>query len=279
MTGLPSRHGRHGTGVVARPRAGRGVPGGPGGRPVWPRATYDEMLAALGGPSRRRGDPVAVVERLADAARALRHGGAPVLRLRHRRFAARRPGRGRAHQRLGPERRHQRADSGRGRRGGGGRRVDRRRLGTAGGHGCRLRDRRDDGQLHLPLRGPARRSLPSRLGRRRSAGCSRRRACASWSVAIGTTPSTVPCATSASARSRWSRSTPTVRVASPSPRCRTRSRPVTARRSCACRPARCTPAPSTTSPLRSRSPVSTTRGCTSTARSGSGPRPARRTGT
>ena len=38
-------------------------------RPVWPRATFDEMLAALGGPLPEAGeDPVAVVERLAATA-------------------------------------------------------------------------------------------------------------------------------------------------------------------------------------------------------------------
>src|ERR687897_1005167 len=42
---------------------------GLGARPGWPRGTYEEMLAALGGPLPEEGeDPVAVLEQLAAAA-------------------------------------------------------------------------------------------------------------------------------------------------------------------------------------------------------------------
>ena len=189
------------------------------------------------------------------------------------------PGRRRADLRLGPERRGQRAHPGRGRCGGRRRRVDRRRARAARRHGGRLRHRRDDGQLLLPLGRAARRARPARLGRRRAravrgaAGACRgrappprhdrpRRALPRPRPGLGR-------------RGRHRRRGTHLRRR----RCEARSPPATDRRSSASAPARCTPARSTTSPRRSRSPGSTTRGCTSTARSGSGPRPARRTGT
>ena len=79
---------------------------------MWPRATFEDMLAALGGPLPEAGeDPVAVVEELAATADPGLSGKAGP------RFfgfviggsTAGRTGRRRADRRLGPERRHQRA--------------------------------------------------------------------------------------------------------------------------------------------------------------------------
>ena len=149
----------------------QGFLAGLGSRPVWPRATFEEMLAAFDGPLPESGaDPVAVVEELARTADAGLAGtagprffgfviggsmpaalGADVLTSD-----------------LGPERRHQPADARRGRRRGRGRPLGGRGPGPARRLGRRLGDRRDDGQLHVPLRRPARSPGPGRVGRRRS---------------------------------------------------------------------------------------------------------------
>ena len=154
-------------------------------RPVWPRATFEDMLAAFDEPLPDEGaDPVAVVEELAATADAgaVGHRRPALLRVRHRRRPARGARRRRPDQRLGPERRHQLADPGR-RGGRGGRRpLDRGRARPAGRLGRRVRDRRDDGQLLLPVRRAARRARAAPGGTSRSAVCSTRRGCASWSA-------------------------------------------------------------------------------------------------
>ena len=116
-------------------------------------------------------------------------------------------------------------------------RVAARAVRPAARVGRRLRHRLPDGELHLPGRGAPRRAAPRRLGRRgrrpaRRAAHQRRRLAPSR-----TSPSTSPCATSASARARCSASRPTSRGACAPTPARAAGDARRARRSSARRPA------------------------------------------
>ena len=189
-------------------------------RPVWPRATFEEMLAALGGPLPEAGeDPVAVVERLAATADPGLSGtagprffgfviggslpaalGADVLTSvwdQNAGINALTPAAAAAEVVAGE--------------------WIVEALGLPAGYGGRLRHRRDDGQLLLPVGGAPRRAGPPRLGRR---GARALRGPAGARRGRPPPPrhrSTAPCATSGSARTRSSRSTPTTRAGSRSP--------------------------------------------------------------
>ena len=246
-------------------------------RPVPPRLDTDGIADRL------RARPAGRPDRSGDRRRRARGGlrprpdrdaGRPVLRLRHRRHPSRRARRRLAGQRVGPEHRparaHARPLGGRGAHRG----VAARPARPPGGERGRLRHRRHDGQLHLPRRRPRRGAAPRTAGTSPRRGSSARPAYASWSAPSGTTPSTWRCATSGWARrSRWP---PTTRAGSRPPPSPPRSRRATGgRRSCASRPATCTPARSTRSPRPSPPPTTRARGCTSTAPSGCSPRPRR----
>ena len=246
-----------------------------------PQAQVEELVERLGptlpdGPQ----DPAAVVEHLADRARAGadRDAVGPVLRDGDRRLPPGRAGRGLAGQRVGPERRAGPAHPGGDRDRAGGERVAARPARPPGRQRGRVRHRRHDGQLHLPGRGPRRGAAPRRLGRRRArahgepgrpgpggGGAARHRR---------------PGAALPRASVPPSRSAPTARGGwTPPPWRGARGQRRRARRWSASRPATCTRAATTRSPRRSRSRTATAPGCTSTAPSGSSrPRP-RRTAT
>ena len=124
-----------------------------GTRHVGPRATAADLAADFGGPLPSDGMPAAeVVDYLAAKAEPglMAMPSGPLLRLGHRRHAARRPGRRLAGQRLGPERRAALRDPGhRGHRGGR-RQLAARAARASGGVRRRLRHRRHDGQLRRP---------------------------------------------------------------------------------------------------------------------------------
>ena len=112
-------------------------------------------------------------------------------------------------------------------------------------------------------------------GTSRPTGCPARRGCGCWSAPRGTDRSCWRCATSASGVPEQVAVDAQGRLDADdlAPPAGGRRR---ARRSSACRPATSTPARSTRWPGRSRSPRAPAPGCTSTARSGSGPPSSRR---
>ncbi len=164
---------------------------------------------------------------------------------------------------------------GRGRR----QRLAARPAGAARGQRRRLRHRGDDGQLHLPGRRPADevlRRVGWDVGQHGLTGAPRVR------VLVGAERhDTVDLAL------RYlGLGAPEVVAADDQGRIgpgaladRTRAAARTARRSCCCRPATCTPAASTPSPRRSRWRTGTAPGCTSTAPSGCSPQHRRDIGT
>ena len=164
--------------------------------------------------------------------------GGALLRLRHRRRAARDASAPTGSRRLGPERRARRA-----RAVGGGRRGDRRRLAQGpvrppGRRVVRVHDRLPDGARDGARRRAARTCSTTRLGRRSgglagSPPITRRRRRA---AARDRRPR-APAARASAARRSWS-SRPTPRGACGPTRCARRSRRSTARRSCARRRAR-----------------------------------------
>ena len=202
-------------------------------------------------------------------------GRAALLRLRHRRRAARRARRRLADLGLGPERGPARLVARRGRGRGG-----RRRAGCSTCSACPpdasvgFVDRRPDGELHRPRRGRHARARARGLGRRGATACPARRRCASSSASEAHATISGRCACSASAPSacaraadaqgrmrptlcatRWRRRRAGDRLRAGGQRQHRRLRPLRRdRRRCAQRAAR---------------------GCTSTAPSGSGRRPAR----
>ncbi len=190
---------------------------------------------------------------------------AALLRLGHRRYAARGAGRRLAGQRMGPEHRHA-SHPGR-RRGRGGRGGGCWTCSGSVGQRRRVRDGRHDGELH-------------RTGRRRQqvlgdAGWDSTGGLAATTVGVlvgpsDTTRSTWRCATSGSAHRLWCR--PTTRAGFAWTRWRRRWRPAAVRRSCACRLATSIPARSIRFARAPRLPTARAHGSTSTVRSGCGPR-------
>ncbi len=150
-------------------------------RPVVPLMPPEELGAHLAVPlPDAPTDPLEVIEMLASELDSglVATAGATVLRIRHRRSAARSTGRGLADLGMGSEHRPlRRRACGLLRREGGGRmgqgdpRPPRQRVG-------RIRHRLSDGTRHLPCRSTSRRPRSSRLGRRA------RRTCASPGVRV-----------------------------------------------------------------------------------------------
>ena len=149
------------------------------------------------------------------------HGVRAVLRLRHRRHAARGPRRGLADQHLGPERRHALGDAGGQRAGGGGRAVAARAARTA------ARTAASAGSPAPPWRTsrPRGRAVPragaGRLERRGRTDCRARRGCGCWSAR--SVHSSVEVALRISAWGRRSSCRPTSRAGCGPPRSRPRS--------------------------------------------------------
>ena len=205
--------------------------------------------------------------------RADRDAGRAVLRLRHRRHPSRRARRRLAGQRVGPEHRAAHRSPPPTRRS---RTSPRRGCSTCSGSRAEsavgfvtggtmanftcLAAARDEvlRRARLGRRGPGAGRLARRTRPRRRRAARHHR----------------PRAALPRARARPSRWPPTTRAGSRPPRSPPPSRRATAgRRSCASRPATCTPAPSTRSSRPSPRPTTRARGCTSTGRSGSSPPP------
>ena len=137
----------------------------------------------------------------------------------------------------------------------------------------------DDGQLHLPGRRPARGAAAGGLERRGRRPGRRSAGCGCWSVRSGTTRSTWRCASWVWVRRGarwWPRTSRDGSGWTRWPRRWLPARPD--RPSSACRPGTCTAGRSTPSATPSTWPTGTAPGCTSTARSGCGPRPRRGSG-
>ena len=203
-------------------------------RPVGGPVDLAALRAALGGPL-----PDGVEDPVGDGGLAGaggrrgtgRLGRSALLRVRRRRQPAGRPGRRLADLDLGPERRPVRPVAG-GRGGRGGRRrLARRAARPAVRDERRVRDRRHDGQLHRPGRGPPRRAGARPAGTSSGTGCRERRRSPSSPTTERTSRSTPRsrCSAWAAKATAFGGSPPTTRAGCARTRCARPSLPSTAR--------------------------------------------------